>query len=103
MLPSMKTGHWLIAVCFLCAVAKANSHPSSGILVDERGEVLFVHSGRGLAKLDQTGKVTYVHQSKGGHWLCLDPAGSFSRTQPKFFERVTPEGVELSSLKRTLF
>jgi hypothetical protein len=25
--------------------------------------------------------------------LCLDPNGSFSRTQPKFFERVTPEGV----------
>jgi sugar lactone lactonase YvrE len=55
--------------------------------------VFFVHSGRGLAKLDQTGKLTYVHQSKGGHWLCLDPNGSFSRTQPKYFERVTPEGV----------
>src|SRR5213594_195553 len=38
-------------------------------------------------------KLTYVHQCTGGHWLCLDPNGSFSRTQPKHFERVTPEGV----------
>src|SRR5262245_26697592 len=92
-LPKMKTAHYLTMVCFLGAAAPAISHPSSGIVIDERGDVLFVHSGRGLAKLDQTGKLTYVHQSTGGHWLCLDSNGSFSRTQPKPFERVTPEGV----------
>ena len=78
----MKTGNWLTAFCFLCAVATAISHHSSGIVVNERGEVFFVHSGRGLAKLDQTGKLTYVRQCTGGHWLCLDPNGSFSRTLP---------------------
>src|SRR6476660_6937404 len=87
MLRSMKTVNWLTGFCFLCVAATAISHPSSGIVVNERGEVFFVHSGRGLAKLDQTGKLTYVYQSKGGHWLCLDPNGSFSRTQPKYFER----------------
>lgn len=93
MLASMNTAHWLTAVCFLCAAATATSHPSSGIVVNEQGEVFFVHSGRGLAKLDQTGKLTYVHQCTGGHWLCLDPTGSFSRTQPKHFEHVTPDGA----------
>jgi hypothetical protein len=62
-------------------------------VVNEQGDVFFVHSGRGLAKLDREGKLTYVHQSTGGHWLCLDQQGSFSRTQPKFFLRVTPDGV----------
>ena len=55
--------------------------------------MFFVHSARGLAKLDRTGKLTYIRQCKGGLWLCLDSNGSFSRTQPKHFERVTPEGV----------
>jgi hypothetical protein len=26
--------------------------------------------------------------------LCLDPEGSFSRTQPKYFERISPDGVK---------
>jgi len=55
----MKTANWLKEFCFLCAAATAISHPSSGNGVNERGEVFFVHSGRGLAKLDQTGKLTY--------------------------------------------
>src|SRR5437867_329396 len=89
----MRTRNCWTRFCFLSAVRQPMSSQSSGIVVNERGEVFFVHSGRGLGKLDQTGKLTYVHQSKGGHWLCLDPNGSFSRTQPKYFERVTPEGV----------
>ncbi|HTG43049.1 MAG TPA: hypothetical protein VK633_00835 [Verrucomicrobiae bacterium] len=68
------------------------SHPSSGIVVNEIGEVLFVHSSRGLAKIQPDGKLTYIHQSTGGHWLCLDPQGHFSHTQPKHFLRVTPAG-----------
>jgi hypothetical protein len=94
----------LTAVGFLCAAATAIAHPSSGIVVTERGEVFFVHSGRGLARLtppdsggtnstSRPSQLTYFHRSRGGHWLCLDPNGSFSRTQPKHFERVTPDGV----------
>ena len=26
--------------------------------------------------------------------MCLDPQGLFSRTQPKFFERITPPGAQ---------
>jgi hypothetical protein len=89
----MKTVSWLTGFCVLCAAATAISHPSSCIVINDKGEVFFVHSTRGLAKLDREGKLTYVHQSKGGHWLCLDPQGSFSRTQPTHFERVTREGV----------
>jgi hypothetical protein len=70
----------------------ASGHPSSGIVVTDQGEVYFVHSGKGVAKIEMNGKLTYVKVSTGGHWLCLDRAGSFSRTQPKFFERITPEG-----------
>jgi len=68
------------------------SHPSSGIVVNERGEVLFVHSTRGVAKVDREGQITYVHRSTGGHWLCIDREGSFARVQPKNFLRVTPDG-----------
>lgn len=70
----------------------ASGHPSSGLVVNDQGEVFFVHSGKGVAKIERDGRLTYVKLSTGGHWLCLDRAGSFSRTQPKFFERITPEG-----------
>jgi len=83
----------LIALCLLSLASSALGHPSSGIVVNDQGEVFFVHSTRGLAKLDRHGKLAYIHQSTGGHWLCLDRQGSFSRTQPKHFLRVTPDGV----------
>jgi sugar lactone lactonase YvrE len=69
----------------------APAHPGSGIVVDAQGNVYFNHTGRGVAKLDPHGKVTYVGNTGGGHWLCLDAEGSFSRTQPKYFERITPD------------
>src|SRR5687767_2823671 len=75
------------------AASIAFAHPSSGIVVNEQGEVFFVHSARGVAKLSADGELTYVYPSTGGHWLCLDPRGSFSRMQPRHFTRITPEGV----------
>jgi hypothetical protein len=89
----MKLRYWvgmLFGCCFACP---AVAHPSSGIVVTDAGDVVFVHSTRGVAKVDKAGKLTYIHQSTGGHWLCLDRQGSFSRTQPKHFLRVTPDGV----------
>lgn len=73
-------------------VSTAFAHPSSGIVVNDKGEVFFVHSGKGVAKIERDGKLTYVRQSTGGHWMCLDREGNFSRTQPKFFERITADG-----------
>jgi sugar lactone lactonase YvrE len=69
------------------------AHPGSGIVVDEQGNVYFTHIGRGVGKIDPQGKLTYVGNTRGGHWMCLDAEGSFSRTQPNYFERITPDGV----------
>jgi len=72
----------------------ASGHPGSGIVVDKEGNVYFTYIGRGVGKIDPQGKLTYVGNTHGGHWLCLDAEGSFSRTQPKHFERITPDGVK---------
>ncbi|MDB4904789.1 MAG: hypothetical protein JWQ63_4070 [Mucilaginibacter sp.] len=40
------------------------------------------------------GKLTYIHKATDGHWMCLDEKGVFSQTQPKYFERITPDGVQ---------
>jgi len=84
---------WILAGLLLngsCVVSQA--HPSSGLAVTDKGEVYFVHSGVGVARIEPDGKLTYVKRSTGGHWLCLDREGVFARSQPKFFERITPEG-----------
>jgi hypothetical protein len=44
-------------------------------------------------KIDRRGRVSEYHLGIGGHWMCLDPQGSFSRTQPRHFGRITPSGV----------
>jgi DNA-binding beta-propeller fold protein YncE len=72
----------------------ALAHPGSGIVVDKAGNVYFNHTGRGVGKIDSHGMLTYVGETRGGHWLCLDAEGIFSRTQPKHFERITPDGVK---------
>jgi hypothetical protein len=77
--------HRFIVLAFvaqLCmAPLTALAHPGSGIVVDAQGNVYFTHTGRGVAKLDPQGRLTYVGNTGGGHWLCLDADGSFSRTQ----------------------
>jgi len=87
--------HLLIPLAFAAHVCvsplAALAHPGSGIVVDEQGNVYF-NGVRGLGKIDPQGKLTYVGNRPGGHWLCLDADGSFSRSQPKYFERVTPDG-----------
>jgi DNA-binding beta-propeller fold protein YncE len=75
------------------------AHPSSGIVVDPQGNVYFSDLSRGLLKIDARGKLTSVHK-EGGHWLALDPTGSFSEVDfekskhwPRWFKRRTPAGV----------
>src|SRR5262245_54487799 len=79
---------------FACAPFAAWAHPGSGIVVDKGGNVYFTDFGRGVGKVDPQGRLTYVGNAHGGHWLCLDPEGSFSRAQPSHFERITPDGVK---------
>jgi len=44
-------------------------------------------------RIDPSGKLTNIHEDKGGHWLALDAGGSFSQVRPKQFERITPDGA----------
>lgn len=76
--------------------ANACAHPGAGIEVDEEGQVYFQDSlARTIWKIDTQGKLTEFHLGIGGHWMCLDADGSFSRTQPKFyFGRITPSGAK---------
>jgi hypothetical protein len=87
---------FVLAAGWLSFASMVMSHPSSGIAVNDRGEVFFVHTTRGVARIGLDGKLTYVHRSAGGHWLCMDQQGSFARTQPKHFLRVTPDGTRPS-------
>ncbi len=89
----MKWFAFLIAVLWFNA-ALIEAHPSSGLVVTEKGDVYFVHSGVGVARIETNGSLTYVKRSRGGHWLCLDREGWFARTQPKFFERITADGAK---------
>jgi hypothetical protein len=57
--------------------------------------VYFIHTGRGVGKIDPSGKLTYVHKvDGGGHWLAWDPSGKFSDQFPKLFEKLTLDGTE---------
>src|SRR5215831_20688443 len=71
----------------------AFAHPASGIVVNAKGEVFFIHTGRGVAKIDADGNLTYIHKvSGGGHFLAWDTTGRFSTQFPRLFEKLTPEG-----------
>src|SRR5438128_4524297 len=82
------------------AIFTASAHPSSGIVVDEQGNVFFSDLDRGVLKIDARGKVTTVFPKEGGHWLALDASGSFSKVDfeksphwPRWFKRRTPADV----------
>jgi hypothetical protein len=70
----------------------ASAHPGTGIVVDKYGNIYFIHTGIGIVKISTDGTITYIHHATDGHWICLDEQGIFSRTQPKYFERITPDG-----------
>jgi hypothetical protein len=86
--------HWVLLAALWLNGARvvSDAHPSSGLVVTDKGDVYFVHSGVGVARIGPDGELIYVKRSAGGHWLCLDREGRFARTQPKFFERITPDG-----------
>jgi len=72
----------------------AAAHPASGIIVDRYGNVYFIYSKSGVVKISTDGKLSYIHKATDGHWMCLDEQGFFSQTQPKYFERITPDGTK---------
>ncbi len=86
----------VLLLCLLAQIAwcPARAHPASGIIVDPQGRVIFIHSRHGVCQIETNGQLSYIHQSTGGHWMCLDAEGVFSRTQPKVFKRITPAGAK---------
>jgi sugar lactone lactonase YvrE len=73
----------------------ASAHPSSGIVVDPMGNVFFQDIVGGVIwKIDDQGKLSKYSDVKGGHWLALDANGSFSLATPKYYRRITPDGVK---------
>lgn len=87
----------VLAVSSLCgwSAAGAFAHPASGIVVNAKGEVFFIYTGKGVCKIDTEGRLTYIHRvTGGGHWLALDMEGRFSTQFPQLFKKITPEGVK---------
>lgn len=89
----------ITAASFLAATGAALGHPSSGIVVDQQGNVYFSDLSRGLLKIDPQGQVTTV-SDEGGHWLAWDAQGSFSQVDfeasphwPRWFKRRTLRGA----------
>jgi hypothetical protein len=75
--------------------APAFAHPASGIVVNAKKEVFFIHTGQGVCKIDAEGKLSYIHKvDGGGHFLALDPEGKFSTQFPRLFEKVALEGAK---------
>jgi hypothetical protein len=95
-------GHsWIgavVAASSLCGflATTALAHPGSGIVVNANGEVFFVHTGKGVYRIDEQGKLTNIHKDTGGHWMALDTEGRFSAAADnRLFKRITPGGVKL--------
>jgi hypothetical protein len=74
----MKTYVTIVMLFIALLGSDVFAHPGSGIVVDEQGQVFFADLSRGLLKIDAAGKATSIHKD-GGHWLALDPQGSFAR------------------------
>src|SRR6266849_6207275 len=86
--------------CVLAIVAlsalftdRAFAHPGSGIVIDDKGRVFF-QAGRAVWMIDASGRLTKYSDKLGGHWMALDPEGSFARAELKLVERITPSGIE---------
>jgi sugar lactone lactonase YvrE len=86
----------VVAIAFVALFHSwAGAHPSSGIVVDQKGQVFFQDILAGVIwKLDEQGKLTKYADVKGGHWLALDQDGKFSMATPRYFQRITPNGVK---------
>jgi sugar lactone lactonase YvrE len=87
----IKTFVGLLSCILIATIAIA--HPGSGIVVDEHGQVYFTDTGKGVWKIDNNGKLTFLPASKF-HWMSIDAAGHFAGSSKNFgeyFERVTTQ------------
>ena len=72
----------------------ASAHPSSGIVVDQEGQVFFQDIVAGaIWKIDAQGNLTKYCDQLGGYWMALDRDGSFARADLRLVKRITPLGA----------
>src|SRR4029079_18952982 len=90
----------LVVVRLSFGTFTVSAHPSSGIVIDQQGNVFFSDLDRGVLRIDADGKVTTIFPKEGGHWLAFDSTGSFSNVDfeksphwPRWFKRRTVAGV----------
>jgi sugar lactone lactonase YvrE len=85
----------LVIASFGLPARTALAHPSSGIVVDQKGQVFFQDIVGGVIwKIDAQGKLTKYYDKLGGHWMALDGTGAFSRADLKLVKRITPFGAK---------
>jgi len=90
-----RTSPILVIASFALPARTASAHPSSGIIVDQQGQVFFQDIvGGAIWKIDAQGKLTKYHDKLGGHWMAVDGNGSFSRADLKLVKRITPFGTK---------
>jgi len=89
----------IVTVEIACLTLPTAAHPGSGIVVDEKGQVLVADINRGLLKVAPNGTFTNI-QKVAGHWLTLDMTGGFARMDfeksdhwPRWFKRRSPRGA----------
>jgi hypothetical protein len=94
-MPSIQSAAIILILASQCffVVNVAFAHPASGIGVDVQSHVYFIYSGRGVMRIEPSGKLTNIHEDKGGYWLALDADGVFADVTPRQIERITPDGT----------
>lgn len=77
--------HLGIGVITVFAAFSAHAHPGSGIVVDDKGIVHFVHAQVGVWNVDPQGTVRRHEGANPYHWMIIDPKAAFaSQRWPSF-------------------
>jgi sugar lactone lactonase YvrE len=86
----------ILAIASLALPARtASAHPSSGIVVDQQGQVFFQDIvGGAIWKIDTQGNLTKYYDRLGGNWMALDSDGSFEHADLTLVKRITPSGAK---------
>jgi sugar lactone lactonase YvrE len=96
MLVNVRIPVTILAIASLALPARtASAHPSSGIVVDQQGQVFFQDIvGGAIWKIDTQGKLKKYYDRLGGHWMALDGNGAFAHADLTFVKRITPSGAK---------
>jgi hypothetical protein len=85
----------LVITSLVLPARTAPAHPSSGIVVDQKGQVFFQDIvARAIWRIDAQGNLTKYYDRLGGHWMALDGDGRFARADLKLVKRITPSGAK---------